>query len=553
MRTVAGLRASRGAEGRLALALTFEKKRHLIAPETLRAAEEARDDGDFCFFGAAPRRARLFFGAASGGVAREVLDFAREEGSEVLLFLRAGDEPVGSVLRRLYYFFVENAEACGLAYLPRLAEGEALPEAFCGLPPGSVVSGAGGRALPVTVPGAAVWAEDAFAAASGGEGGLSPAGAAGAGPAGPACEDGSSPAGPAGEEPFLRLLRGVYARKGRFGLLAQARMTISAVNPGTNPGETAEFSHGVRGPFAGGANGNGSAAAAPRAPAPADSGTSDGGTAAPRKAEDKPGPLGKPVPVYKNGELLLDCGDRTETALFLACVSDVSERNGIVRVAGRIGNGTLPAESVTALCHGETYTAETANGEFDVRMPFGSGGVVSLYGTIPGVGTLPVVMTFGVECRLRNRKDSFALGDVSVIRKAGANKLAVSALTDGLVSELTACPKDGRNKELLDRWAKSRKIFGKRRIWLFDGGDEETELFCRFCKQVDDGIDKYLVPGDIEFGSADHLLHALFAERIVGENPFGADEKLRGLCNARFVKFENEIDDYGEAYALCCR
>jgi CDP-glycerol glycerophosphotransferase (TagB/SpsB family)/glycosyltransferase involved in cell wall biosynthesis len=211
MRTVASLRASRGAEGRLALALLFEKKRHLIVPAMLRVAEEAREDGAFCFFG-----------AGSQGVAREVLDFVREEGSDVLLFLRAGDEPVGSVLRRLYYFFAENAEACGLAYLPRLAGGEALPEAFCNLPPGSVVSPADGRALPVTVPGAAVWAEDAFAAASGGEGGL-------------------SPAGTAGEEPFLRLLRGVYARKGRFGLLAQARVTVAPGVSSSGPSGAREF------------------------------------------------------------------------------------------------------------------------------------------------------------------------------------------------------------------------------------------------------------------------------------------------------------------------
>jgi lipopolysaccharide biosynthesis glycosyltransferase len=194
----------------IAFALLFEKKRYETDPAV---AEDARATG-----------ARLFFDAASRSVAREVLDFAREEGSEILLFLRAGDEPGESVLRRLDCFFAENVEAgrrVGLAYLPRLAEGEALPKEFCGLPPGSVVSLADGRALPVTVLGAAVRAEDAFAAVSDGEGGLSPAEVAhfSAGPAGPA--------GPADEGVFPRLLRDVHGREGRFGLLAEARVTVS--------------------------------------------------------------------------------------------------------------------------------------------------------------------------------------------------------------------------------------------------------------------------------------------------------------------------------------
>jgi glycosyltransferase involved in cell wall biosynthesis len=383
MRTVAGLRAVRGAEGRLAIALLFEKKRHLIVPAMLRVVEEARDGGAFCFFG-----------AGSQGVAREVLDFARKKGSDVLLFLRAGDEPVGSVLRRLYYFFVENAEACGLAYLPRLAEGEALPEAFCDLPPGSVVSGADGRALPVTVPGAAVWAEDAFAAASDGEGGLSPAGAA-------------------GEEPLLRLLRGVYERKGRFGLLARARVTISAANPAANPGETAGFSHGARGPFADRANGNGSAAVAPDAPvAPVAPDAPASDTGGPRKFA-----VSCIIPVHNVERYLAEAADSViaQTVGFEENVQLILVNDGSTDGSGEICRSYLERFPENVVCvereHGGASAARNAG--LDVA----TGEYVAF---LDGDGKFDATYFEKADQLLKNRRNAFLTVGIGSVREEPA-------------------------------------------------------------------------------------------------------------------------------------
>jgi lipopolysaccharide biosynthesis glycosyltransferase len=192
------LRAAFGAKGDLALALLFEKKRYELDPAVLRAARAAQKAGARCFFGARGRDA-----------AREVLDFARECESEILFFLRADDVVRRSFLKRLEYFFDENGELCGLAYAPRLAREESLPALFCGLPPDSVIRAADGRALPGSALGAAVRTECACAA----------------------YEDGGGEGEKAGENAFTGLLRGVYARRPAFGLLAEARVTIHSSAP----------------------------------------------------------------------------------------------------------------------------------------------------------------------------------------------------------------------------------------------------------------------------------------------------------------------------------
>jgi glycosyltransferase involved in cell wall biosynthesis len=197
-RTLISLRAVYGAEDVTALALLFEKKRYELDPAVLSIAEEAREYGTKCFFG-----------ATGAFAARDVLAFARERECGILLFLREGDEVVGRLLRRLHFFFIENAETCGPVYVPRLAPGENPPEMFRNLPPGSLLGAEDTRELPAGVFGTALFAEDALLADTGAD----------------------SDTGVCVEAVFSRLLRETYARKGRFGLLAEARVTVSAVPP----------------------------------------------------------------------------------------------------------------------------------------------------------------------------------------------------------------------------------------------------------------------------------------------------------------------------------
>jgi glycosyltransferase involved in cell wall biosynthesis len=192
-RTLVCLRAARCAESVTAFALLFEKKRYELDPAVLQIAKAAQEYGTKCFFG-----------GSGAETVREVLAFARER--EILLFLREGDEPDEYLLRRLHLFFAENAETCGPVYVPRLATGETLPEIFRNLPSGVVLGPEDTRELPAGVFGAALAAEDAFAADS----------------------DADPDPGVSAEAVFSKLLRDAYARKGQFGLLVEARVTISA-------------------------------------------------------------------------------------------------------------------------------------------------------------------------------------------------------------------------------------------------------------------------------------------------------------------------------------
>jgi hypothetical protein len=196
------LDALRGDDDGAAVALLFREKKYELAPDAAALAAAEEESGDL----------RVFFGAAGPGAARDVSDFARERGSRLILFLRAGDEPDRLLPRRLRLFFDENAEDCALAYTPRAISGGGwMPGIPRELPAGSVFSAGDGHEPPDGLFGAAVWAEDMCAECAAAFGEESPAG--------PGAAMGDA------EAVFLRLLRGVYARKPRFGLLAEARIT----------------------------------------------------------------------------------------------------------------------------------------------------------------------------------------------------------------------------------------------------------------------------------------------------------------------------------------
>jgi hypothetical protein len=362
-RSLDALRAAGGG----VFALLFGGMMYEMDPADVAASRAEERAGD----------ARVFFGAGRPGTACEVLAFARERGQRILLFLRAGDVPDALLPMRLGLFFGENAESCAIAYVPRCAAGGQPSGIPRELPPGSVFSAGDGPGLPDGIPGAAVWAGDMYAEADGPDPGTAPE----AGDPRAGAED--------AERVFLRLLRGVYSRKPRFGLLAEARIRFAPTEPVS---------------------------------------------AAPADGEETAGPPGE-------ASFEISCDGRAWNGepLPIRFVS-VDERDLEIAVAGSYRAADADRFSVAAVYGGEIYRAVTVTdgkrGGFRLDIPYVSDGVLAFYVEIKGIGMFPATLNFDCRCRLGSHILSFALCENVVIRRTDSeNGLLVADIRDKGVLE----------------------------------------------------------------------------------------------------------------------
>jgi hypothetical protein len=458
--TLTRLRAARGVENVTAFALLFEKRRYELDPAVLQIAEAAREYGTKCFFG-----------ASGAETAREVLAFARERESEILLFLREGDEANDFLLRRLQFFFSENAEICGPVYVPRLAPDEALPEIFRNLPPGSVVGPEDMRELPAGVFGAAVWAEDSFAAD--------------ADPDADSCLDARA------EAVFSRLLREVCMRKGRFGLLAEARVTIQAA-PIAEARATASVS---------------GKKSTPTVPEITGERLADASNAPPpfEMVCDGPNRNGKYLPVR---------------------FKSIDVRNSEIVVTGSYCAADVGKFSILAVYGGEIYSAVSSvtgnNREFRFCIPYVSDGELGFYVEIVGVGVFPAALYFDYSCRLRSDALSFALCENLIMKRGESeNSLFVACI---------------QNNDIVGSAIK-RALRGREPSGLLAD-------YLSLYPVMNGRIDSLTICETDDFEQK--RLPALFAKKILGVSFDGlfADEDfsdiLIGLCRAEFSA-ETEI------------
>jgi CDP-glycerol glycerophosphotransferase (TagB/SpsB family)/glycosyltransferase involved in cell wall biosynthesis len=290
-----------------------------------------------------------------------------------------------------------------------------------------------------------------------------------------------------------------------------------------------------------------------------------------------------------DGDLIIRFGDEfSEKINPLLRLSVVEEYNNLIRISGHFSFFAPEKCNIFVEYGDEKYLGRIAfrNDEFylgelihreclvDIDVPFSANGIIKFFIEIGGIGAASMTLAYDYQCRMRNRKNAFVLGDNTIIRHTSrSNALSVEPLRlealKHLIESILSVKQQKGSETLLQNYLRMYESMSKRRIWLFmdreHKADDNAEYLFRYCAKIDDNIDKYFVIREnsddfqrlseygkvLAFGSEIHKLTHLFAEKYIAANfdnmyryPFDGEsqyELLKGLCRAEYIFLQHGV------------